>query len=122
MRIERLEAAAALVAREVLAEALDLPLRLLARLIDVGDVHHPFAKFQGGLDGVGQPAPLGLADDHSVNDHFHRVLAAMVDLRRVVHGVRLAVDAHPHETRAANLVEQRFVLFLPAPLDGRHQV
>ena len=49
MRIERLKAAAALVAGEVLAVAIDLPFRLLARVIDMRDVHHSLAEIEGRL-------------------------------------------------------------------------
>src|SRR5262249_27792917 len=50
-----------------------------------------------------------------------QVLAAMVDLRRLAHVVRLAVHPQPLEPHTANLVPELLVLLLPAPLDRGEQ-
>src|SRR5207244_4190872 len=79
VRIERLEAAAAAVAGEVLAVAIDAPGCLVARVVHVGDMHHPAAQLQGSLHRVGEAATLSLADDEAIDDDLDLVLAAMVD-------------------------------------------
>src|SRR5262245_23363148 len=105
MRIQWLETAPALIAREVLAIPVDLPLRLLVRVIDQRDVHYAFAEVERRLHSVGKPAALVLAHDQPIDDDLNQVLAAMIDLRRRIDAVRLVVNAHAHKTAATNLLE-----------------
>jgi hypothetical protein len=97
MRIERLEAAAALIAGEVLAVAIDLPLRLLARVVDMSDVHHALAEVERGFDGLRESAALVLAHDETIDHDLDQMLAAMIDRGRRIDVERLAIDAHAHE-------------------------
>jgi len=122
VRVERLVASATVVARQELAEPLHLPLRLVDIRIDVGDVHDPFAQCQRLLDRLGDPRSRVRADDVAIDDDLDAMLAPVVDLRWLVQAVRLAVHPHPHISRPANLVEKRFVLFLPLALERGHQV
>ncbi|HMF29110.1 MAG TPA: hypothetical protein VKE42_10090, partial [Candidatus Cybelea sp.] len=101
----------------MLAVAIYLPLRFLARVIDVGDVHHPLAKIERRLDRVGEARALRFAHDQAIDDDFDQMLAAMIDLRRRIDVERLAVNAHAHEAGAANLVEDGVVFLLAAPFD-----
>jgi len=97
MRIERLETATALIAGIVLAVAVDLPLRLRFRFRNVGDVHDAAPEIERRFDRVGDARPLIGPHDDPIDDHFHVMLAAMIDSRRLLDVVRCAVDAQPHE-------------------------
>ena len=122
VRVQHLVALAATAAREVLREALDLPLRLVAVGVHVGQPHHAAAERQGLLDGVGDAGPRAGLDDVAIDDHLDVVLAAVVDRRRLVQGERLAVHAHAGEPGLADLVEQRLVLLPALPLDRGQDV
>src|SRR6516164_25495 len=61
VRIERLKAAATLVAGKVLAKAIDFPFRLLARVVHVSDMHHATTQFERRLHRISEPAALVLA-------------------------------------------------------------
>ena len=52
---------------------LDLPRRLLALLIDQGDVQDAPAQFQGRFHRVGDPGALAGTGDQTIDDHFHLV-------------------------------------------------
>src|SRR5262249_20331939 len=122
MRVERLKAAPALLAHQVLAETLDLPVRLVARLIHADDMDHALAQVKRRLDRIGEPAALSASHDGPVHDHLDDVLAAMIDVRRLLDVVRPAIHAHAQKPAAANLLPDRIVLLLPFALDRGHDV
>src|SRR5262249_6534261 len=122
MRVERLEAAAALLAHQVLAEALDLPVRLFARLIHAHDMHNTLAQVEGRLDRIGKPAALAAAHYRPVHHHLDHVFAAVIDARRPLDVVGLAIHAHAQEAAAANLLPHRVVFLLPLALDRGHDI
>ena len=84
VRRERLEAAAATVAGEMLAVNLGPPVRLGHVVGRIGDVQHALAQRQRVLDAAGDArAGVGPNDD-AVDHHFDQVLAAAIDRRRLV--------------------------------------
>ena len=99
VRRESLEAAAALVAGIVLAVNLGAPLGFGHVVFGIGDVHHALAERQRRFDGLGDAAAGFGLNAHAIDDDFDQVLAAAIDLRRLVDRVRLAVDAHPDVTQ-----------------------
>src|SRR5436309_2057470 len=117
MRVQRLETTAAAVASIMLAEALDLPLRLGAVVIDMGHVQHTAAQIECRFDAVGNATPLAGTHNHAIHDDLDLMLAAVVDGRRLFYVVRPAVHAHADEPVAANLFPKRLVFFLSPPLD-----
>src|SRR5579872_4289891 len=122
MRVERLKAAPALVAHEMLTVALDAPLRFRFRVIDVRDVQHATAQVQSRFDRIGDARPLIGPHHDAIHDNLDEMLAPMVNRRRFLDAVRFAINAQPHEAAAPHLVEQRVVLLLAAPFERRHQV
>ncbi len=122
MRVQRLETATAAIAGEVLAEALDAPVRLGLAVLDVRDVHDAAAQVQTPLHRIGDARPLIGTHHHAIDHDLDEMLAAMIDGRRLFDVVRAAIDAHAHETAATNLVEEGVVLLLAAPFQRRHQV
>ena len=122
MRIERLEAQVAMLAGEVLGIALDVPLCLVAIRIHLGDVHHPPAKIERLLNRLGDARSCSGLDDVPIDHHLDRVLAAVVDGRRLIDGIALAIDAQPRVTSAANFLPQGFVLLLPLSFQRSHDV
>src|SRR5262245_44952784 len=122
VRIERLEAAATLIAGIMLAVAIHLPVRLIALVIDMGDVHDALAQLECRLNRVRQPATLRRPDNQAIDNDFNEVLAAMIDVGRLVDAVRLAIDAHADKAGAANLFPQSFVFLLPLALDRGQEI
>src|SRR5262249_11742780 len=88
VRIERLEAPAALVAGEMLAIPLDLPARLGLAFFDMRHLQHARAQVQARLDGIRDPAALTAANHDAVDDHLDLMLAAMIDGGRFLDVVR----------------------------------
>ena len=52
-------------------------------VVDQGDVQDAAAQVQGGLDGVGDTAPLARAGDKAIDDDLNQMLATMIDVRRL---------------------------------------
>ena len=108
VRIERVEAAAAFFAGQVLAVNAHRPARLGHVVVRMGDVHHAFAQRERVLDAAGDArAGIGPHDD-AVDDHFDRVLAAAVDRRRLVERMRFAVDPHADVARRRGAIPTAF--------------
>src|ERR1019366_7697685 len=102
MRSQWVEAATTLLTYKMLAVTIDLPLRFLACVIDMRDVHDPPSQIECHLDRLRKSAPLALSHDQAVDHDFDRMLAAMVDARRLADLERFAIDAHAHKPAAAN--------------------
>ena len=101
MRIERVEAAAAFFAGQVLAVNADGPARFGDVVVGLDDMDDAFAEGQRVFDAAGDArAGIG-ADDDAVDDDFDRVLSATVDRRRLLERVRFAVDSHADVAAAA---------------------
>ena len=97
----------------------ELPL-LALRLVQEGEAGNALAEAQGRREGFGEALRQVAADLEAIHHRLDRVLAAQVELRRGVDLGDLAVDAHAHETLAAQLLEHLQVLAL-AILDHRRQ-
>src|SRR2546428_12321248 len=115
MRVQRLETTAAAVASIMLAEALDLPLRLGAVVIDMGHVQHTAAQIECRFDAVGNATPLAGTHNHAIHDDLDLMLAAVGGGRRVFYVLRTALPAHAGETLAAELLPKRLVFFFSPP-------
>ena len=100
-------------ARHLLGEP-QLAARVLGVEVDEVEDHQAAREVEGGLDRVGEPALRGLLDREPVDHHLDRVLALLVELRRVVERGGLAVDARPGEALGLQLLEQLDVLTLAA--------
>ena len=78
--------------------------------------HQALRKFQRGGDGVLQAAGDPGLDQQAVHDHFDGVVLPLVQARRAVQRVELAINSHPDET-----VLREFLEFLPVrPLSPAH--
>ena len=122
VRVERLEAQVAPVARQVLRILLDLPFGLVLVGIDVADVHHAAAEVQGLLHRLRHAGPCAWLHHIAIDHDLDLVFAAMVDQRRLVHAIALTVHAHADKTGPANLFPQSLVLLLPLAFQRRHDV
>src|SRR5436309_591623 len=97
VRVQGLVAPTTGVAREKLAEPLDPPLRFVQLWIDVGDMHDPLPEGQRLLDRFGDAGARVRAHYVAIDNDFDTMLPPVVDLRRLVQAVRLAVYSHAHE-------------------------
>ena len=79
----------------------------------------PVGQRHRGLHGVGQALAQVRAHHEPVHDDRDVVLVLLVELDRVVELAHLAVDLHPREALAAQLLEQLPVLALAAAHDRR---
>ena len=122
VRVERVEAAAAFFAGQVLAVDADGPARLGDVVVGLGDVDDAFAEGECVFDAAGDARAGVGADDDAVDDDFDRVLAAAVDRGRLVERVRFAVDAHADVAAAAERIPERFVLLADGDFDRGHDV
>ncbi len=100
-------------AGELLGEGPDLA------LVDELDLHQPVRQCHRGLHGVGQALAQIRAHHQPVHDDRDVVLVLLVELDRIVELAHLAVDLHPREALAAQLLEQLPVLALAAAHDRR---
>ena len=82
------------------------------RVVHVGDPRHALAQPQGGLEGFGQPLAQIGPHLEAIDDRLDRVLAAHVELGRLVELHHLAVDAGAHETARLQLLDELGVLAL----------
>ena len=95
--------------------------RVLGGEVDEVEDHQPAGQAERGLDRVGEPALGRRLDREPVDDDLDGVLELLVELRRVVERVGLAVDAGPAEALLLELAEQLDVLALAAADDrGEH--
>jgi hypothetical protein len=76
---------------------------------------------QRELDGLGDPAAVGRAGDHAVDDDGDVVLELLVELGWSVERVDLAVDLDAGEAAAAQLLEEILVLALAVGDDRGEQ-
>ena len=86
----------------------------LAVEVDEVEDHQPAGEVERGLDRVGEPALGGRLDREPVDDDLDGVLLLLVELRRLVERVGLAVDPGPGEALGLQLAEQLDVLALAA--------
>jgi hypothetical protein len=96
-------------------------LREQHRLAPVDEVDCDEALGQRGrrLDGLRQPlAQVGLRDE-AVDDHLDRVLELLVELDRLLEQPLVAVDLHPREAVAPQLLEHVLELALAVAHNGR---
>ena len=98
-------------ARHLLRE-LHLPAGVLGVEVDEVEDDQPAGEAEGGLDRVGEPALGGLLDREAVDHDLDRVLQLLVEGRRLVEAVGLAVDARAAEALLLQLAEQLDVLAL----------
>ncbi len=108
-------------AGHLLAEA-QLTVLVVGRQVDEVEDHESAGEPEGGLDGVGEAALAGLLDREPVDDHLDRVLLLLVQGRRRVEGVGLAVDPGPREALGLQLGEHVDVLALATADDGREHL
>ena len=120
-------------ARHLLREPQLTP-RVLRVEVDEVEDHETAGEVEGGLHRVGEPSLGRLLDREPVDDDLDGVLLLLVERRRVVEGVRLAVDAGTGEALGLQLLEELDVLALAAadhrrehleaaaPLEGEHPV
>ena len=99
-----------------------LAVRVVVRGVDEVDQHQPGGQPQRGLHRVGQPSLRGRLDRQPVDDDLDRVLLLLVQGRRCVQRVRVAVDPDPREPLGLELPEQLDVLALAAADDGRQHL
>ncbi len=90
----------------------------LAR-IDAVDDDEPFRELRGGLDRLRQPRAQVVLHHEPVDDDLDRVLELLVERRRLVERVLLAVDLDAREALVAQLLEQLAVLALAVADDRR---
>ncbi len=108
-------------ARHLLRE-LHLAPGVLGVEVDEVEDHEPPGQAERGLDGVGQPSLGRLLHREAVDDDLDRVLELLVERRRLVERVRLAVHPRPAEALLLELAEQLDVLALATPDDGREHL
>ena len=108
-------------ARHLLRE-LHLAARVLGVEVDEVEHHQPAGEAERGLDRVGQAALGRLLDREAVDHDLDRVLELLVERRRLVERVRLAVDAGAAEALLLELAEQLDVLALAAADDRREHL
>ena len=120
MRRKRLEAPPATVADEVLAVRFHRPLRLGHVVAGIDHAQHAAAQRQGVFHAAGDPRAGVGANRHAIDHHLDVVLPPPVDLRRLVDGVGLPVDANPHVARRPRLFPQRFVALADADFQRGH--
>ena len=90
------------------------------------DLDHALGQLERRLDRVGQAALDALTPHQAVDHHLDRVLlvpgqpVAVLQEVRDVDGV--AVDPGPHEALGGQVLQQRLVLALPPPHDGRQDL
>ena len=121
VRRELFEAAAALMAGEMQAVAVDNPFFFGDRIVDAGDEDRPAAQIEGRLDRAGDSrAGLGI-DGDAVDDDLDGVLATAIDLRHVFEPIHLAVDPHPQKTLQLHPLPQRVVALADGDFLRREQ-
>ena len=96
--------------------------RRSARRIGGVEVGEALGELERGLEAVGEARLDAFADDDAVDHHLDVVLVLLVERRRFLDGVELAVDADAGEARLLPLGELLAVLALAAADDGREQV
>jgi hypothetical protein len=106
-------------ARHLLGEP-ELTLGVLGVEVDEVEQHEAAGEVERRLDGVGQPALGGPLDREPIDDDLDGVFLLLVERRRLVERVDLAVDPGPREPLRLELPEQLDVLALAAP-DHRRQ-
>ena len=108
-------------AGHLLAEP-QLTTRVLGGEVDEVEEHQATGQVERGLHGVGEPALGRVLDRQAVDHDLDRVLLLLVQGRRVVERVGLAVDPGPGEPLGLELAEQLDVLALAAPDDRRQHL
>src|SRR4051812_30839552 len=101
MRGERVETAAALFTRQVLAVDANLPAWLGYLVVWMDNVDHALAQCEGIFNAAGDAGARVWPDDDAVDDDFHIVLAAAIDGRCARQLMRFAIDSHSHVACAA---------------------
>src|SRR6185369_13781391 len=76
----------------------------------------------GDVDRLGQPPLDAAADDHAIDDHFDRVVAAPIELDVLFEGAELAVDARLGVAAHAQAGELLLELPFAAADDRREDV
>ena len=88
--------------------------------VHVADCGEAIGQLQGGLEGFGQAQAEVFPDLEAVDHDIDRVLLFLVQIRQIVEIADATVDARPHETRGAQLLEDLLVFSL-APAHDRGQ-
>ncbi len=122
VRRQRLEAAPAALASHVLAVRTDLPAGLRHAVLGISDPDHALAQGQRVFHTVCDPRAGVGPDDDAVHHHLDVVLAAAVDLRRLVQRIRDAVHADAGVAGGADFVPQRSVFAAHLDLQRRQDV
>ncbi len=86
------------------------------------EVRQPFRQLQRGLEAVGEPRLDAFTDDDAVDHHLDVVLVFLVERRRVLDRVKLAVDADAGEARLLPFGELLAIFALAAAHHRREQV
>ena len=87
--------------------------------VDDGDLDEPVGKLDRGLDRVGEALAQVVLHHEPVDHDRDVVLELLVERRRVLDQVRLAVDADAREALAAQVLEHVLELALASPHDRR---
>ena len=89
-----------------------------ALAVDHRDLDEPVRELDRGLDRVGEPLAQVVLHDEAVDHDRDVVLELLVERRRVLDQVRLAVDADAREPLAAQVLEHVLELALAPAHDG----
>src|SRR6202007_582468 len=83
-----------------------------------GNGDETLSELEGRSDGLFKARGNSLLDEQAIDDHFNRVVLALIEGRNVVKGQELAVKADTHETVLGELFEFLAIRAL-SPADDR---